>query len=396
VPDLDAADLAQGRSARAALESTGRLTLAHANVGSVWFRNSLRGAVGLGVAVYIAQRAGLQHGFWVVLGTLSVLRSNALGTGRSIVGALAGTAVGIVVGALLVVGIGTHEVVLWFVLPIAVFLAAYAPRAISFAAGQAGFTVVLFLLFNIIQPVGWSVGLVRVEDVVIGFAVSLLVGLLFWPRGAGALLLDELGAAFARGADYVVATARGFGEGAGAEAARAARAADGALQRLDDAFRQYLAERSATAYNAADVAALVGGASRVRRAGQSLATLGRMADPNTQVERCARNLDGELQAFHAWYTALGAALVERRPVPPPHTPDAEGRTRLLACVRDAARGRDTGTVKAALVLLWWSQHLDNLRRLEAHLAAKANAARAVPTGVRRDPEQPSLSRPATD
>jgi len=396
VPELDDFDLAQERSARAVVESTERLTLAHVNVGSVWFRNSVRGGVGLAVAVYIAQRTGLQHGFWVVLGTLSVLRSNALGTGRSIVGALAGTAIGIVVGALLVIGIGTHEVVLWFVLPVAVFLAAYAPRAISFAAGQAGFTVVLFLLFNIIQPVGWSVGLVRVEDVVIGFAVSLLVGLLFWPRGAGSLLLDELAAAFARGADYVVATAHKVGEGGGGEVERAARSADGALQRLDDAFRQYLAERSATAYNAEDVAVLVGGASRVRRAGQSLAALGRMAESNTEMQHCARNLHGELQAFHSWYTGLGSALVERRRVPPPHAADREGRTRLLACVRDAARGRDAGTVKAALVLLWSSQHLDSLRRLEAHLAERANAARAVSTSVRRDPEQPGLGLPAPD
>jgi uncharacterized membrane protein YccC len=376
-PELDDADIAQPRPIQAAVEATERLTLAHASVRSVWFRNSLRGGVGLGIAVYIAQRTGLQHGFWVVLGTLSVLRSNALGTGRSIVGALAGTAVGLIVGALLVIGIGTHEAVLWIVLPIAVFLAAYAPRAISFAAGQAGFTVVLFLLFNIIQPVGWSVGLVRVEDVAIGFGVSLLVGLLFWPRGAGALLREELAVAFARGADYVVATARTLSEGDVDEAARAGRAADAALHRLDDAFGQYLAERSATTYNVEDVAALVGGANRVRRAAQSLAGLGRMADPNTQVERCARNLDGELQAFHAWYISLGSALVERRQVPPPHARDSEGGRRLLTCVHDAARERDRATVKAALILLWSSQHLDNLRRLEEHLAERANAARAA-------------------
>ena len=377
VPELDHVDIVESRPALAALEATEQLTIEHANVRSVWFRNSLRGAVGLALAVYIAQRTGLQHGFWVVLGTLSVLRSNALGTGRSIVGALAGTAVGIVVGAVLVIGIGTHEVVLWFVLPIAVFLAAYAPRAISFAAGQAGFTVVLFLLFNIIQPVGWSVGLIRVEDVAIGFAVSLLVGILFWPRGAAALLLDDLAAAYARGANYVVATARRLSEEGGDEAARAGRATDGALHRLDDAFRQYLAERSATAYNVEDVAALVGGAARVRRAAQSIAALGRMTGPNAQVERCARNLDGELQAFHAWYTSLGPALVERRRVPPPHVRDTEGVGRLLTCVRDAARGRDKATVDAALVLLWSSQHLDNLRRLEAHLAERANAAQAA-------------------
>src|SRR6266511_3815941 len=96
VPELDHLDIAQPPPARAALETTERLTIEHASVRSVWFRNSLRGAVGLAVAVYIAQRTGLQHGFWVVLGALSVLRSNALGTGWSIVSALAGTAVGIV------------------------------------------------------------------------------------------------------------------------------------------------------------------------------------------------------------------------------------------------------------------------------------------------------------
>ncbi|MDP9284537.1 MAG: FUSC family protein [Actinomycetota bacterium] len=377
-PELGHGDLAQPPSPRAALEATEQLTVEHASVGSVWFQNSVRGAAGLAVAVFIAQRTGLQHGFWVVLGALSVLRSNALGTGRSILSALAGTAVGIVVGALLVIGIGTHEAVLWGVLPVAVLLAAYAPRAISFAAGQAGFTVVLFVLFNLIQPVGWRVGLVRVEDVAIGFAISLGVGLLFWPRGAGALLRDNLAAAYARGADCVVATARQLIEGGDSEdAARAGRAADTALHRLDDAFRQYLAERSATALNVEDVAALVGGASRVRRAAQSLTSLGRMADGAARLERCGENLDGELNALHSWYVTLGYALVNRRPVPPPHIRDAQGSSRLLACVRDAARGRDEPTVKAALVLLWASQHLDNLWRLEAHLGERARAAGAA-------------------
>jgi uncharacterized membrane protein YccC len=378
-PELDHRDVAQSPPTRAALEATEQLAVEHVSVASVWFRNSVRGAVGLAVAVYIAQRTGLQHGFWVVLGTLSVLRSNALATGWSILSALAGTAVGIVLGALLVIAIGTHEAVLWGVLPFALLLAAYAPRAISFAAGQAGFTVVLFVLFNIIQPVGWRVGLIRVEDVAIGFAISLGVGLLFWPRGADAILREDLATAYARGADYVVATARQLIQGESHEAGRAARAADAALHRLDDAFRQYLAERSATAFNVEDVAALVGGASRVRRAAQSLAALGRMADGKTRLERCGENLDRELHALQSWYVTLGYALVNGRPVPPPHIRDADGASRLLACVRDAARGRDKETVKAALVLLWASQHLDNLWRLEAHLGERANAARAAST-----------------
>jgi uncharacterized membrane protein YccC len=355
-------------SAYGALETTEQLAVEHANVRSVWFQNSVRGAAGLAVAVYIAQRTGLQHSFWVVLGTLSVLRSNALGTGRTIISALGGTAVGLVVGALLVIGIGTHEAVLWGVLPVAILLAAYAPRAISFAAGQAGFTVVLFILFNLIQPVGWRVGLVRIEDIAIGFAISLGVGLLFWPRGAGALLREDLASAYARGVDYVVATARQLIDGGDAETvARAGRAADAAGHRLDDAFRQYLAERSATGLNVEDVGAFVGGAARVRRSAQSLESLGRMAGSELRLERCGENLDREIHALQSWYVSLGYALVNDRPVPPPHIRDADGRTRLLACVRDAARGRDKPTVHAALQLLWASQHIDNLWRLEAHL-----------------------------
>jgi uncharacterized membrane protein YccC len=385
-PDFDEGDVARPPS-HAVLEATEQVATQHASVRSVWFQNGVRGAVGLAVAVFIAQRTGLQHGFWVVLGTLSVLRSNALGTGWSVLTALAGTAVGIVIGALLVIGIGTHTTVLWAVLPFAVLIAAYAPRAISFAAGQAAFTVVLFILFNIIQPVGWQVGLVRIEDVAIGFAISLGVGLLFWPRGAGALLRRDLASAYERSADYVVATARQLIEsGAPDDMTPAGRAADTALHRLDDAFRQYLAERSASPFNVEDVAALVGGAARVRRSAQSLASLARMADRTAVLDRCGRNLDRELDALHSWYVSFGYALVHERRVPSPHTRDTDGATRLLACIHDAARDRDPSTVRTALVLLWAGQHLENLWRLEGHLAERASALRLTSTeegGFRR-------------
>src|SRR5206468_3241624 len=103
--------------------------------------------------------------------------------------------------------VGSDEAVLWALLPPAILLAAYAPRAISFAAGQAGFTIVVLILFNIIAPTGWTVGLVRVEDVAVGLAVSLAVGVLFWPRGVGDLLRESLGAAYALSAEYVASAA---------------------------------------------------------------------------------------------------------------------------------------------------------------------------------------------
>src|SRR5262249_59872014 len=55
---------------------------------SVWLHNSLRGGAGLGLAVLAARLTGVQHSFWVVLGALSVLRSNALNTGQDAVRAM--------------------------------------------------------------------------------------------------------------------------------------------------------------------------------------------------------------------------------------------------------------------------------------------------------------------
>ncbi len=379
VPELDELDVAGGepviRPTRGALQAIERFAVEHAGEGSIWFRNSVRGAAGLAVAVYIADRSGLQHSFWVVLGTLSVLRSNALGTGWSVLSALAGTAVGILVGAGLVLAIGTHDLVLWAVLPVAVLLAAYAPRAISFAAGQAGFTVVLFVLFNLIQPTGWTVGLVRIEDVAIGFAVSLGVGLLFWPRGANTLLRENLASAYGRSADYLVATVRliiaGGDQGGTSGSAQTAAAA---VHQLDDAFRQYLAERSAKRVNLESVGALVAGAARVRRAAQSLSALGRMTDREAGLTSCGENLDGEIHALRSWYVTLGDSFIHSTAIPPPHVRDNQGRRRLLECVRTAVADGGGTKVKSALVLLWASQHLDDLWRLESHLGRAAAEA----------------------
>jgi len=375
-PELDELDVAGAdsvpQSARAVLRATERRAAEHAVGASVWFRNSVRGAAGLAVAVYIAQRSGLQHAFWVVLGTLSVLRSNALSTGWSVLSALAGTAVGIVLGAVLIIAIGTNEPVLWAVLPLAILLAAYAPRAISFAAGQAGFTVVLFVLFNIIQPSGLGVGIVRIEDVAIGFGVSLGVGLLFWPRGAAALLRENLASAYERSADYVVARARLIAAGSDGDGpAGQAEAAAAAVHRLDGAFRQYLTERSAQRVDVETIGALVAGAARVRRAGQSLAALGRMTDPDAGLTRCGKNLDGELQALQSWYGTLGDSFVHFTGLPPPHVRDDGGRKRLLDCVRAAVADGDGTKLRSALVLVWANQHLDNLWRLESHLCGSA-------------------------
>lgn len=190
-----------GRAAR--LRSMGAVAARHASLRSVCLINSLRGALALAAAVAVADLTGVQHGFWVALGTLSVLRTSAAATGATAFRALAGTAAGFVIGSVVVVAIGSDTAVLWAILPIAVCAAAYCAGTAPFAAGQAAFTVLVAVLFNLIVPAGWRVGVVRIEDVALGCAVSVVVGALLWPRGAVRVVGDDLADAFREGSSYL-------------------------------------------------------------------------------------------------------------------------------------------------------------------------------------------------
>jgi uncharacterized membrane protein YccC len=366
---------------------SGPLSAAHERAGShvgrtsVWLQNSIRGAVGLGVAVLIANLSGVQHAFWVVLGTLSVLRSNALSTGQNLVRGLLGTAAGFVVGAIIVELVGTDRTLLWLVLPFAVLLAGLAPAVVGFATGQAAFTLTLLILFNILAPEGWKIGLVRIEDVALGGAVSLAVGLLLWPRGAGAALGQALSEAYADSADYLGAAVR-YGmsrcdsvtpslSAPTEEAARAAAAA----RRLDDTFRGYLAERGAKPVPLAEVTSLVTGVIGLRLAGDAVLDLWER-DESASGDRAAarQELLAESEQMTGWYRAFAASLVGAADVPTPLAHDDLADQRLLDAVNHDLRGADGHATATAARMIWTGDHLDAARRLQALLAQPARTA----------------------
>ncbi|MGI8664621.1 MAG: FUSC family protein [Jatrophihabitans sp.] len=113
----------------------------HLDRHSVWLQNSIRGAVGLALAVLLSRAFEAQNAFWIGLGALSVLRTSATATGATIMRALAGTVLGFAIGGAAVALIGTDRAVLWTLLPLVILVSALAPAVIPFIAGQAAFTV---------------------------------------------------------------------------------------------------------------------------------------------------------------------------------------------------------------------------------------------------------------
>jgi uncharacterized membrane protein YccC len=355
---------------------------AHVDRNSVWLHNSVRGAVALALAVFVANETGVQHSFWVVLGTLSVLRSNALNTGQNVLRGLSGTVAGFVVGGALLQLLGTDTTLLWFLLPPAILLAGVAPAAISFAAGQAAFTLTLVFLYNIIQPAGWKIGLLRVEDIAIGCGVSLAVGLLFWPRGAGAALRRALADAYTDSADYL-ASAVDFGMrrcDSGASAAEAptedAERAASAARRLDDTFRGYLAERGAKPVPLAEMTSLVTGVGGIRLAADAVLDLWQREDGAVAGDRTAarRELLQASEAVKRWYEDLATSLLDGRAPRAPLAHDKVADGRLVEAVRQDLRGADGKASATAVRMIWTGDHLDAVRRLQRILAEPARAA----------------------
>jgi len=359
----------------------------HLTVRSVWLDNSLRGAAALAVAVAVARITGVPHAFWVALGTISVLRSNALGTGATALRAVGGTVLGFAIGTAIMLGVGGHTDALWFILPLAVLFAGAAPAVISFTAGQAGFTIFVIVLFNLLVPAGWRVGLVRLEDVVLGCLVSVVVGLLFWPRGATAAFGRALRDAYRTGSRALVtAVDRLVSPGLDIQMEPADSESVASYHRLQEAYRQFLAERGGKAISLSTATHLFTGAAQLRLTAHALAALpvqpltmaerpateritpatAAVATAQTELERAAHRAD-------AWYDSFGAALNGGpEPLQPPEHDHDELQRHLIRAFDLASEEHDVAGVRMALRMLWADEYLDDEQALQRDLADAAH------------------------
>jgi hypothetical protein len=337
----------------------------HASVRSVWFINSLRGSVALAAAVAVADLSSVQHGFWVVLGTLSVLRTNASATGATALRALLGTVIGFAIGGALLVAIGTSTVALWIVLPVSVLIASYAPGTAPFAVGQAGFTITVAVLFNLLVPVGWTVGELRVEDVAIGCLVSVLVGVLFWPRGVSTLLGDDLADAYRTGAAYL-GDAIAWVRGHRTEAPTGARSALTAAVRVEDAVRAFIAEQGTKHLSRDELWRLIGGTLRLRLTAYAVAGLPRACA--TAEPEAVNHVEARADALIAWYQQLAIEVGKpTHDMSPLAKLDLDGNSETVESPRPGrASSREATWLREPLDHL--SEHTQDLITPATHLA----------------------------
>jgi uncharacterized membrane protein YccC len=333
---------------------------------AVVLRNSLRTGLGLALAVAVTQVFPLQHGFWVVLGAMSVLRSSALTTGTRVVRAVAGTALGFLLGVVLIELVGVDPIVMWLLLPMVAFGSAFVPEVASFIAGQAAFTMMVLIIFNLIAPTGWSVGLIRVEDVAVGALVGVMVSMLLWPRGARSRVSEAIDDAFAVGATFlraaVLRVTRGASEDATNRVIALSHDALEASRTVDDAVRQYLSESSGATDVRAPVVRSANRAIRLRAAAELIADV---VPPPLGVYPCTRDVV-EAHASVVCDLVTGRGAGARQPI----------SDDFVKALRSEAADDDLA-VPAALPLVTVAAHLGELELLYP----KADTGKAVKGGV---------------
>ncbi len=323
---------------------------------SVWFQAALRAAVALGAAVFVAVAGRVEHAFWIALGTMTVLKSSAVTTGYTAWQALLGTLAGFgLASAFLLLG-GEARAALWAALPICVFLAIYTPTAVHAIVGNAMFTVTVVVLFNLIEPEGWRTGLIRVENVGIGAATSVVAGLLLWPRGARAQLRSRLASLYEAGGEYM---RRAIGAAVGRlpvdQAAGAGVAALESATRASDAFSTFLNERGPKRLPIQTWSRVLAVGYQLRFVGDAVLEGAQALGPVEGRPDVSASLDAAAADLERRIARAGRSIVDRAEERAP--PIAAEPLQMPAIVPD---GADASSVQTALWVREWIGHVQRL------------------------------------
>ncbi|MGY0466189.1 FUSC family protein [Kitasatospora sp. cg17-2] len=330
---------------------------------SVAFRNALRTAGALGAARLLAGGLDLSHGFWVLLATLTLMRTSAADTRTTLRPALVGTALGAAATAAVLLAVGEHPLVYALALPPVMLIAFTAGPALGPAWGQGLFTLVVALVFTQLAPASWRLAEARVVNVAAGAAIGLLAGLCAWPRGGAQDLRRRTAGLLEDSADAVretVAVLTGTGHPGGA-----LRRARNSTLLTEAMYAQYRCERHDPAGDGPNwQAAVLAGQHAVRGAEPLLARI----PPGTAAPHRggARALLGHADQVAAAFRRQAAALRAREPAGAAHPAVARARAALVAELDGPppAPGTDGRVpLHAVDVAVWLAGLLDDLQQI---------------------------------
>jgi uncharacterized membrane protein YccC len=247
---------------------------------------------------------------------------------------------------------------------------------VSFVVGQAGFTLLIVTLFNLVASPQWETGLIRLEDVALGTLVGLAIGAAAWPRGPAGQLRRALGEAIRDGSRYAADVSRALLGGQDAQARLIGRRDDaaGSARRAEDVFMAYLAE---AVDPQADLERWSGLLERMYRLWYGAGLTYELERP--QHYPCpwlSQALTRAVDELEQGYEASAEALIRQSGPPPPAAllPLGELGGQALGCAQSLAGSSDTGALVAGVRLFGVRAWIVELGRQLTELRSAAQAA----------------------
>ncbi len=348
-----------------------RRVRAHLSPRSVYLQNAVRLGVGLALARWVAGEFDLAHGLWVLLATLTLMRTSVSTTRASLVPAIVGTTAGALVAAGLLAVVGPDAAVYAVLFPVLCFGSVVAGPVLGVIAGQACFTVLVAALFAQLGPAGPALAEVRLLDVVVGALVGIGVGAAVWPAGGHAEVRRDAARCLRAAADLLAASVAWLaGTGARADVEDRLRATDREILLFEPTFLQYRSERRLRHEEDVDWFTVLGVVHRASRGARAALDGQGAPDPAAaeptwpdlvaRLERDARVIvEGYRAVARRLATADGTVDV---PAPPPDFLDA-----ALRAVADAPgrRGHPVRVLRLVDAWGWLGWLADDLASLGA-------------------------------
>lgn len=350
----------------------------------MYLQNAVRLGLGLALARFVAGELDLSHGLWVLLATLTLMRTSVMTTRATLLPAIVGTTVGAVLAAGLLALVGQQTVVYAVLFPVLCVAAVGAGQVLGVIAGQASFTLLVAVLFAQLAPAGPSLAGARLLDVVVGAVIGIGVGAAVWPAGGHGEMRRDAARCLLASADLITAMAAWLsGVGARDEVTRRLASADHRMLLFEATFLQYRAERRGRDGNDVDWFTVLGVVHRAVRAARS--ALDDPAEPDTVspwpdlVEALRRDAAVLADGYRGVARALQA---DRDPATDPAALlglPADFLDHALMAITDAPGRREHPREALWLVYAWgrlgWLA--DDLAVLGAVLAPAASRRRAL-------------------
>jgi uncharacterized membrane protein YccC len=342
----------------------------HLSLRSVYLQNALRLGVGLALARLVAGELDVAHGFWVLLATLTLMRTSAGSTRAALPPAMLGTTIGGALAIVVVLLVGPYPVATAALLPVVVVVAVLSGRLAGVVASQACFTLVVAVLFAQLAPPTWELGPERVLDVLLGAVIGLVVGAAVWPAGGHGEVRRAAGRCLDAAADLVAGTTDWLaGAAPVTEVTQRLSAMKVGLVRYEATYMQFRSERHTGHDHDLDWLAVLGVVHRVSRGARSALAEPPGPDGAVPWPGLTARLRGDVEVladrYHRWAVVLRCDGDDPQPVPGPPPGFVHAGLRAVADLPDRAEHpvRALRLVDAWGWLGWLADDLVVLERL---------------------------------